>query len=100
MKSRVIYWRADFPTDRLKELCKLSKSDNWHRHEKRHFVRRAGCQDINNFRFAVVEEIEKLHNKLSADQKRWHDRARRSMNPRRRRKTEDFLAGERQKLQK
>ena len=81
-KSGVIYWRKDFPTDRLKKLCEWSRSKEWYKFKQRHFARQ--CEAINDFRFAVIEEIKRLKAKLSEKQKREFDGVRRRMNPPRR----------------
>jgi len=84
MKSKVIYWRAGFPTNRLKELCRWSQSKRWYEYKKKHFARRASCEDANGFRFAVVKEIERLRDELAEKQKLGFDCVRARMNPHKR----------------
>lgn len=79
MMRKAIYWRADFPTDRLKKLCRWSQSKEWYKYKERHFARQ--CEDIGGFRFAVIEEIKRLRAELTEKQKREFDRMRRRMNP-------------------
>ena len=83
------YWRKDFPTGRLKKLCKMSQDKDWPQYKKKHFVRRAGCERISDFRFAVIAEIQRLRDELSEKQKHGLERVHRWMNPPRR-KTAQF----------
>jgi hypothetical protein len=94
MVPKGISWPKHFRTDRLKELCNYSKyadtgRRNWRNLKSKHFVRSAGCETIDDFRMAVIKEIERHKSKLSAEQQRGLDRVRNGMNPPKR-KTAQF----------